>query len=204
MLRAVSAAALLLSVTASAQSSGEAGKSQCFYFHPIVTIVGSAVKTVPPTIPVTYERELENAKSFTLQPTVRFGSYKTSDSSDARTIETKGIQLIAAYRNYLNGKQSQGLYLAPGVRAGYVSYTQKSYAYTSLSGYTYHTKELTADVTEASLLGYIGYRAKYENLSVYVDLGLGYSMAKISGDDVESVSGTGLAADANLGIGFNF
>ncbi len=202
-----SAFALLVAGAAGSAVAQEAtNKVNALYFHPIMTIVTASVDQLPLWLPLTYERELEGAKSLVLQTTLQVGSVKPEEetvydngysySYQPPPVDVFGLTLTGSFRNYFNGDASEGVYVAPALAF--------SYANASRDGNDYYKSEKASGVG-VGVLGYLGYRAKWDGATLFVDLGLGRQWVSVSGDDdSEGISGSGLALDFNLGLGFPF
>lgn len=195
-------ALLVAGATGSAVAQEATDKVNALYFHPISTIVTASVDVLPMYIPLTYERELDGGKSITVQPTLLIGSISSSgDDNESYYAEPDwdffGIGVLGAFRKYFNGSEAEGVYVAPALGFSYSSVTRDGNQY-------YESSKVSA--TGISVLGYLGYRGKWDGATLYVDLGLGRSFVSVSGDDedAEGISGSGLAVDLNLGVGFPF
>jgi hypothetical protein len=63
-----------------------------------------------------------------------------------------------------------------------------------------------------ALVPYFGYKAKWDNISMFFDLGLGWSYTTVSLSNSDSIdsdleqqaTGRSIAYDLNLGIGYSF
>ncbi|MCB9495896.1 MAG: hypothetical protein H6686_03310 [Fibrobacteria bacterium] len=175
--------AILVTGLFAAASAQEGGKANALYFHPVITALTASLPGVPLVLPVTIEHELPDAKSFTLQPALMTGTVEPSD------VEVFGFSLTAAYRTYLNGVESKGVYFAP---AG-------QYQFLSLKD-----GKLSGSVSLVSGLVYFGARGKWdEDITLYADAGLGYGVGFGKAEDIDFTVG-GVAFDVNLGIGVPF
>jgi len=191
------AVSLVSAQEASAPEDG--GKKQAIYVHPVLGLITAGIDSVPTEIAVTWEREISHGHSFTLQPTAIFGSVK-NHFVDAPKYSAGGLQLVGAYRLYFNGQVSEGLYAAPAVELVYLSVSRA--AYTDRYGDSYPSGSATG--TGVGFAGFFGYRTKWENFTIFSDIGVGWAFMSASGDNGYSVSKSGLLIDANLGLGIPF
>ena len=176
---------LLVVGAVSTVSAQEDTRTQAIYGHPFITLITLSIEGFPTWVPVTYEKELPNGKSFTLQPMIGAGSF--GEGEDA--VDLTDITITGAYRNYLNGAESKGAYLAPAAKLGFTKVSDG---------------DLSANFTAISGLVYIGVRGKWAgSVTMYSDVGIGYGVGFGSGDDVDYSSG-GLALDLNIGVGAAF
>lgn len=176
-------------------------KNQAIYFHPIMTLITTQVAELPTTLYLTYEREIAEDRSFVVQPAVLFGQVEGSSSSNiVPKTDLFGVQAMFAVHNFFNGKVCDGMYWAPEMQLMYESASRAAYN----SGY-YSVSSEKASVVAVSLLGMIGYRAKWESSTLFADVGLGRTFASISGDkSTDGVSASGLTIDLNFGVGIPF
>lgn len=184
--------------------SASSERTKALYVHPLYTLVTSAIDGLPAMIPVTLEVELEGPKSVTVQPELIVGSIASSAKlagSTAPNIEIKGLSLLCAYRNYLNGKVPTGVYLAPAVGATFAKLHSPE-KIDAAKGVRWVGKD--ASFKGGSVLGYLGARGKWDAISIYTDIGAGYQFASVSGDDIEAWQSNGLALDINIGLGLAF
>lgn len=169
-------------------TSSSDAKTQALYVHPIMLIGTASIPGVPLWVFLTYEKELSGGTSFAIQPDLWVGSLGTgSDQLDLLEFGIKG-----SYRKYLNGHKSEGVYIAPSLE----------YAHASVSN-----SDGKGTINIFGVLGYIGYRAKWEGATLFTDIGLGRNFVSISADDgvdAESASGNGLGYGFDLGIGIPF
>ena len=115
------------------------------------------------------------------------------------------LSLRASFRKYFNGDVSEGVYVAPALEYTYLSSTTE---FEGGSGSMVFEDDKTT-VNGISILGYIGYRGKWDGITLYVDAGLGRMFASGESDsDSESdnvtASGSGLDFGLNFGLGFPF
>jgi len=178
-------------VAAESDTPSSESPNKAIYFHPFITLITANADAFPVIIPITFEKELDGGKSIVVQPTLEVGSIKGDEldyGGHEPDIEVFGLSALTSYRFYLNGTESHGIYLAPAIGLMYVQVKQE---------------DLEATGKGLKVLGYLGARGKWDGATVYADIGVGQNFVSVSGDNVD-VSGTGLALDLNLGIGFPF
>lgn len=182
-----------------ASASDDGSKSQAIYVHPVQALVTAGIDSIPTYVSVTWERELGHGRSFTLQPTAIFGSVK-NNHIDAPKYSTGGLQLAAAYRLYFNGQASEGYYFAPAIELVYLSVSRGAY----IDRYDDAYPSASATGKGIGFAGFFGHRSKWENFTLYYDIGAGWQSVSASGNNGYTVSKSGLLLDANLGLGIPF
>lgn len=191
--------ALLATGAFAAETDESFVKDKAIYFHPIITLVTASLDELPLFLPITFENELEGGKSIVLQPTLTIGSIQAEESDFGYTppkTDVFGISMMASLRKYFNGDHCSGVYAAPAVALSYAKANRPA------SSLFYEEK---ASAVSFGVLGFLGARGKWENVTTYIDIGVGHQWVSISGDsNTDGVSGDGLALDVNLGIGFPF
>jgi hypothetical protein len=157
-------------------------------------LVGYFTCGVVPFLVVTYENNYAEQKSWIINPGVTV--WKLSEGSSELALF--GIDVNTGPRFYL-GKSSSGIYLQSLLALGYASIDVSS-----------ADDEANASGFGGGLLGYVGTKGKWDRVSMFIDVGLGYQFSGLNFDssvdsDLEgSVSATGLALDLNFGIGYSF
>lgn len=187
-------------------------KPNAFHMHPIFTGVTLAVSGIPTWWYLTYERELGNGKSITIQPVFTTGQFEPDMiglNDDENPVEVSWFGVTGAFRIYTNGSESRGHYFAPAFMYSKATGSQEGRVHTlGTSSYKEDDDEIT--VTTVGLLVYTGYRGKNGAFSWYIDAGLGYKNVSFDTsddtdlDEVEDKLGSSLAYDVNYGIGIAF
>jgi hypothetical protein len=178
--------------------------TQAIYVHPLITLFTSSISSVPTEVFVTYERELERARSVTIQPLIAFGSVQGSTPAGAPVPPPKmdvfALGANVGYRDYWNGKVAHGGYLGPVVEFGYATASRPM---ENFPGGTYLSGKATAFGVGA--IGVVGYRGKWNGFTMFADIGIGGQFTSVSGTGGNpGVSDNGLLIDANLGFGIPF
>lgn len=204
LLSALLGSALATEATSAPLAAPTDEKSRAIYAHPAMTVIsalGASSGAIPLILPVTYEREMGDGKSWTVQPTLVFGSLKQTaiNNEEAPKLSVFELRLLGTQRNYFNGNVSEGWYWAPAVSLGYARisqpFKQGRYGYWSavdINGYG------------AGALAYVGWRGKWSELTMYVDGGLGGQYISLSGTGNQSYAKSGVAFDLNIGMGKAF
>lgn len=201
-----SAFALLVAGAAgSAVAQETSEKVNALYFHPVSLIATLSIPESPIYAALTYERELNGGKSIVFQPVIFTGSVESEEDAWVTSKESIFmLSLRASFRKYFNGDVSEGIYVAPALEYTYLSSKTE---YKGTSSTDYNDEKTT--INGVSILGYIGYRGKWDGITLYVDAGLGRMFASGESDsDSESdnvtASGSGLDFGLNFGLGFPF
>lgn len=159
--------------------------------HPLSLIVTSAVKVFPMYVYITYERNYAPKNALILTP--NYLSWKVEDGDDS--FEASGYGLGIGIRHYLS-KPVSGIYLQAKADLGYAT-IKVSDGYSTAEG-----SGLGVD-----FIGSIGAKGKWDKISIFADLGLGFGISDVSaktGDYEASVSNKGLSYGGNFGIGYSF
>ena len=172
-----------------------------------------AIGSIPTWWYITYERELGNGKSITLQPLFTTGEFDPEffdAGEDENPIEVSQFGLMGSYRIYTNGEKSRGHYFAPALMFSKLTVSQEGNTYESIIG-PVRDEDIEITGTTFAALVYTGYRGKSGSFTWYIDAGIGFQKVSldITGDnsdfeEIEDLSKTGLAVDVNYGIGFAF
>lgn len=195
---------------------GSFERVQALYAHPHSTVVQhlSAPEggNVPFILPLTYEREFDDGKSWTLQPTISIGSQSQNDTAFyaedhslsegyelAPDLDIIQFQLSASQRSYFNNKVCKGWYWAPAVN---VLYAHISQPYQDGKKFDWPARTMSA--LGIGVLGYVGWRGKWGAFTMYVDGGLGGQCIKYMGNSSRDLAATSLTLDLNLGMGRAF
>ncbi len=128
-------------------------------------------------IKLTFEKSLNDGEASIIGgPTIGYA-----------TIDWIGFNL--GYRNYLDNGFS-GTYLQPNL------------GFYKLSGEDPFGGK--ASVTVFDIIAYVGYKGRWENISMYIDGGLGYGFGSVTGEIKDNEFNTsGFAYDVNFGFGIN-
>lgn len=186
-------------------------KPNALHMHPIATGVTLAVNSIPTWWYFTFERELGNGKSITIQPVFVTGEFapEVFDDEDDNPIEVSQFGVTGAFRFYTNGQESRGNYFAPAIVYSKTTASQEGLEIsTPFGSYKEDDVEITATVFGA--LVYAGYRGKNGAFSWFIDAGLGFQNVTLDasdGTDLDEVAekvSSGIAYDVNYGIGIAF
>lgn len=211
----------LLSMAVSSETLGSTApqgsveRVQALYAHPHSTVIqhlSAPDDKAPFILPVTYEREFDDGKSWTLQPTISIGSQSQNDTAFyaeghslsegyelAPDLDVIQFQLSASQRSYFNGKVCKGWYWAPAISVLYAHISQPSQ-----DGKRFDWPARTMSGLGLGALAYVGWRGKWGAFTMYVDGGLGGQCIKYMGNSSRDLAETSLTLDANLGMGRAF
>lgn len=186
-------------------------RTQALYGHPTVTVITalSALSgNTPLIVPVTYEREMGDGKSWTLQPMLAVGTYnpmdtvrhKTDNGYDVAPNQSVfAVGILGTQRNYFNGKVSKGWYWAPALKLAFTHVSQPF-----KQGKEGYWSSIDVNALSIGGLGYVGWRGKWRAFTMYVDGGLGGQYSKNIGTGTQDYTASGLAYDLNIGMGKAF
>lgn len=186
-------------------------RTQALYGHPTMTVIsalGASTGSIPFMIPVTYEREMGDGKSWTLQPNLAFGTLASNDSvphlydrgyDKAPDFSVFQFLVTGTQRNYFNGQVSKGWYWAPALALGYARVTRPFKQ--GQDGF-WSAVDMNGFIVGA--MGYVGWRGKWGAFTMYVDGGLGGQYVAASGSGTQDFTESGLALDINIGMGKAF
>jgi hypothetical protein len=164
-------------------------KKNEIFFHPALTLLTVAIDQAPIALFMTYERHLENSKSFIWQPQLTFGDAQDGDIKITQFAMTSFFGL----RKYARPSSHRGFYSQAALAGGLGSFDAERTGYTN---------KASGIVTSFGALAYMGYKWSH----VFCDVGAGYQFANgtLEFDDgqVVEVSASGLAVDINLGFRF--
>ncbi len=180
------------SASVMSNSTSEAAPKNEIFFHPVFTLVSLSTDSLPLILALTYERHLENGRSFIWQQDLVVLPSQIKDSA-----RISGFELISflGLRNYFNSGLHKGFYIQGSGEFGFGSVKASSL---KSSG------KASGNFFEFGALGYLGYKWQH----VFLDLGAGYKTAKgtlkIDNSQEIDLTTSGLALDFNLGFGFGF
>jgi hypothetical protein len=182
----------LMMVVATKVAAQESNQRVSVYLHPVSLITSIGTEVFPLLLYVTGEFPISGSNSIIVNPSLWLG--EISDIDYFRIGSGVGIR-------HFPGGDSKGFYLQ----------LMPSFHYLGIEEIKVYNVKAKSSGVFADVLGYIGHSAKYSNLSVFIDFGLGlaYASVKASATDGEdsasaSLAKSGLTVDFNLGIGLPF
>jgi len=189
-------------------------KPNALYIHPVSTGLTLVISAIPTWWYFTYERELGNGRSITLQPMFTTGEFDPEifgADEDENPITVSQLGITAAYRIYTRSEESRSSYFAPAIMFSKLTVGQEgSYSY-NYADARVQEEDIEISATTFGALIYGGFRSKGGTFSWYIDGGIGFRSVslEVTGDDtdiddIEDYSNTGLAYDVNYGIGIAF
>lgn len=163
--------------------------------HPISMIVFAAIDILPMYVALTYERNLAPKNALIITP--NYMRWSLESGGDKLSLNSIGAGV--GVRRYLS-KPVSGVYLQ----------TKADFSYTNASvTYAWSNDKDEGSGLVFSILAYVGVKGKWDNISMFIDAGIGKQFTsatlKTSNSDFEaSTSGSGLASDFNFGVGYSF
>ena len=158
------------------------------YLHPLSLLISTGVDAWPNYLAMTLEREIGPASSIVVMPNVIWGNLGTG--ADPIRIRSWGAKV--GYRSYFNDREPEGFFGGPSLE---------------YSSYILTDTDLRLKATVTGILGYFGYRAKWDRVSLFVDAGLGFGFVSITGDTKllsKSYMGGGADYGVDFGLGVPF
>ena len=167
------------------------------YIHPIMLAKITPIKKIIPFFfHLTYERTL-------IKQTAATGSFlftvAEGKNGDKETINFQNFEFGLGMRRFKDAEKSDfGFFAQPYFIVGYI---KQRYS-------TIYEDEINDGAIKLGMSGYIGYKIKFDKISLFVDAGVGYQNVKLPqhSDDIPipKFAQTALIYDGNFGLGYSF